>query len=34
MGDPMEFCHIDRYETADQREYLTELEIPVCARQR
>jgi DNA-binding transcriptional MerR regulator len=29
-GDPMEFCHIDRFETADQDEYLTEIQLPVA----
>ena len=28
-GDPMEFCHIDRFETADRDEYLTEIQLPV-----
>lgn len=28
-GDPIEFCHIDRYETSDVSEYLTELQLPV-----
>lgn len=31
MGDPMEFCHIDRFETADSDEYLTEIQMPVSA---
>lgn len=29
-GDPMEFCHIDRFETADRDEYLTEIQLPVA----
>lgn len=29
-GDPMEFCHIDRFETADRAEYLTEIQLPVA----
>ena len=29
IGDPMEFCHIDDYETADEQEYLTELQLAV-----
>ncbi len=29
MGDPMEFCHIDRFETNVKDEYLTELQLPV-----
>lgn len=28
-GDLIEFCHIDRYETSDVSEYLTELQLPV-----
>lgn len=28
-GDLMEFCHIDRYETSDISEYITELELCV-----
>lgn len=32
-GDLMEFCHIDRYETSDVSEYLTELELPVKCNQ-
>lgn len=28
-GDPMEFCHIDRYETSVIEEYLIELQVPV-----
>ncbi len=28
-GDPIEFCHIDRYETSCQEEYLTEIQLPV-----
>ena len=28
-GDPSEFCHIDRYETSCQEEYLTEIQLPV-----
>ena len=34
MGDPMEFCHIDRYETNVESEYLTELQLPVEVRKR
>lgn len=34
MGDPIEFCHIDRYETNDKNEYLTEIELPVEERKR
>lgn len=30
MGDPIEFCHIDRYETALQSEYLTEIQLLVA----
>lgn len=29
IGDPIEFCHIDRYETSVTDEYLTEVQIPV-----
>lgn len=29
LGDPIEFCHIDNYETTDENEYITELELPV-----
>lgn len=29
LGDPMEFCHIDDYETSYEEEYLTELQISV-----
>lgn len=29
IGDPMEFCHIDDYETANEEEYLTELQLAV-----
>ena len=29
-GDPMEFGHIDRFETADRAEYLTEIQLPVA----
>jgi DNA-binding transcriptional MerR regulator len=32
IGDPMEFCHIDRFETADQDEYLTEIQIQVSSK--
>lgn len=32
LGDPMEFCRIDRYETEDTSEYLTEIELPVISR--
>jgi effector-binding domain-containing protein len=28
-GDLIEFCHIDRYETSDVNEYLTELQMRV-----
>lgn len=28
-GDLMEFCHIDRYETSELSEYLTEMQLPV-----
>jgi effector-binding domain-containing protein len=27
--DPIEFCHIDRYETSDIKEYLTEVQVLV-----
>lgn len=30
LGDPIEFCHIDRYETSHIDEYLIELEIRVA----
>ena len=30
MGDPIEFCHIDRYETSNVEEYLIELQLPVA----
>lgn len=30
IGDPIEFCHIDRYETSNIDEYLIELELPVA----
>lgn len=29
IGEPMEFCHIDNYETAEEEEYLTELQLAV-----
>lgn len=29
IGDPIEMCHIDDYETADENEYLTELQLAV-----
>lgn len=29
IGDPIEFCHIDDYETADEEEYFTELQLAV-----
>ena len=29
IGDPIEFCHIDNYETNDENEYVTELQLPV-----
>jgi hypothetical protein len=29
IGDPIEFCHIDDYETADETEYFTELQLAV-----
>lgn len=29
IDDPIEFCHIDEYETSDENEYLTELQLPV-----
>lgn len=28
-GDPIEFCHVDDYETGDEEEYLTELQLAV-----
>lgn len=28
-GDPIEFCHIDDYETSVDEECLTEIQIPV-----
>lgn len=30
-GDPMEFCHIDEYETNDDTEYITEVQIRISA---
>jgi effector-binding domain-containing protein len=30
IGDPIEFCHIDRYETSNIEEYLIELQLPVA----
>ena len=30
-GHPMELCHIDGYETDDEREYVIELELPVSS---
>lgn len=29
IGDPIEFCHIDDYETADEKEYITEIQWAV-----
>lgn len=29
IGDPIEFCHIDNYETIDENEYVTEIQLPV-----
>lgn len=31
IGDPIEFCHIDNYETTDENEYVTELQLPVSS---
>lgn len=31
IGDPIEFCHIDNYETNDENEYVTELQLPVSS---
>lgn len=28
-GDPIEFCHIDDYETSNEEEYLIEIQLPV-----
>lgn len=28
-GDPIEFCHIDNYETNDEQEYIIEIQLPV-----
>lgn len=28
-GDPIEFCHIDNYETSNEEEYVIEIQIPV-----
>ena len=28
-GEPIEFCHIDDYETNNESEYLIELQLPV-----
>jgi DNA-binding transcriptional MerR regulator/effector-binding domain-containing protein len=28
-GDPIEFCHIDEYETNNENEYLIEIQLPV-----
>lgn len=30
IGDPIEFCHIDNYETNDETEYVTELQLPIA----
>lgn len=29
IGDPIELCHIDNYETSIESEYITEIELPV-----
>ena len=29
-GDPVEFCHIDNYETSNEEEYIIEIQIPVA----
>ncbi|MCR5701799.1 MAG: MerR family transcriptional regulator [Lachnospiraceae bacterium] len=29
VGDPIEFCYIDEYETNDENEYIIEIELPV-----
>lgn len=32
IGDPIEFCHIDNYETDNEAEYVTELQLPVASK--
>ena len=32
IGDPIEFCHIDNYETDNANEYVTELQLPVASK--
>lgn len=32
IGDPIEFCHIDNYETNNEDEYVTELQLPVSSK--
>ena len=32
IGEPIEFCHIDNYETDQEEEYVTELQLPVASK--
>ena len=29
IGDPIEMCHLDIYETADENEFISEIELMV-----